>query len=220
MGIWQTAITVLGTILVALIAARIKLIEIGIGKGRNKKKLPKLVYAEIFGNIDGHIHRSKSCFQGEDAGKVLLAKELFDFKCRAWKRVLFELAGKIDACENLFNNDTCPTHVYNMNIEYLNKGLSETDKVVDIQIDADKEAMLIFLNKFNSIHEQKVKFMQDVIKAMSYAQYLDGCVERQNVIFKAYDLALEMTLVDIEDTLAQINGDLNGLMFKGELISH
>jgi hypothetical protein len=186
-----------------------------------QQPMTKLVHNEFFNDIATYIAHSKTSLCIKDKGKQALAQYLFEKKCKIWGRVLYEVAHYIDHCNKTCVNTIETNHIYNMNLDALNKGLELTNLIPmnpDL-IDEDKASMRIFLDKFNGIHESKVEFMREVIKDVAYSSFIQGCRAKQHMILLAYDLALGMTLSDLEKTLSEINGDLNGFIFQGHVIS-
>lgn len=208
-------------IILALIAHWTKVVEFrafGYAK-KEQKRLAKLVHNELFNDIATYISHSKQSLQIKDKGKQTIAQYLFEHKCKTWARVLYEIASYIDHCDKNCSEAIETNHIYNMNIDALNKGVQLTNMVVsnpDLNAD-DKAALSVFLDKFNAKHEAKVQFMQNVIKDIAYSSFIQGCKAKQHMILLAYDLALGMTLSDLEKTLQDINGDLFGYSFKGNL---
>lgn len=182
----------------------------------------KLKHHPLFkGSLQRHITTLQTSFNLGNAGKTLVFKDILMTNFSMWEHRLLELAESVDKC-----NDTCPVadqgdcnKLVNLNMEAFNTTMIEyTDYYRKSgNYSADEIACLdIVMAKFNKWNNIRMESMIERINYIANDKYLSAnCRIAQALIFEAYIGTFADTMADATRTLGEINGDLNGLVFRG-----
>ncbi len=71
---------------------------------------------------------------------------------------------------------------------------------------------------FNRWHGPKMKLLPQAIESIARSSIYDTFDERQWAVFDYYRFLINMTVVDSESSLSQLNGTISGRIFQGETI--
>ena len=176
----------------------------------------------LFDRLNSYKRRVNSDFSLENKGKELIWKDVLINKFQIWEKYLKQLAKEIDECLL-----TCKLQqrgcelFYSRNMKYFNLAMNEfSNYYKNGNYSADEQKSLdIVLGKFAEWHENRVTFMEDRIKEISDDSLAYGtCYQKQIATFDAYLFAFSDTFKDAQTTIGHINGDLNGLIFRGVTI--
>lgn len=79
---------------------------------------------------------------------------------------------------------------------------------------------VIVVNKFLSWCNPTITMVSEYINALSDSQIYDNNLTRTNTLFLIMNLLLISIISDAERTIKDINGDLDGMFYKGKMIEH
>lgn len=85
--------------------------------------------------------------------------------------------------------------------------------VVDYEREArEKRIPQQFINKFSVWHTPKIKQIRDITEFISRSNIYEGTVEKTSAVLDIIIMTLHLTLMDADDTLNNMNGDLDNVL--------
>ena len=85
-----------------------------------------------------------------------------------------------------------------------------------LQLDKDKIALVT--NKFNKWHQSKVEMYMDSIRGICQGNSFSSVREKANAFLEVNCSMLVLTIIDAEESLGSLNGDLSGTQYKDNII--
>lgn len=76
----------------------------------------------------------------------------------------------------------------------------------------------IVINKFNAWHNKKISFVGESVLLMANTSLFDTCNEKIANILSTYMVILSLVMLDVENVLKDINGELSGITYKNKRI--
>lgn len=90
-----------------------------------------------------------------------------------------------------------------------------TKIVVDYEREArEKRIPQQFINKFSMWHTPKIKQIRDITEFISRSNIYDGTIEKTSAVLDIILMTLHLTLMDADDTLNNMNGELDSVLSK------
>ena len=214
-------------VIVALITGVTTIVSTFISTIYSKKykmtvKTMNMSHHVLFDRIHSYERRVNNGFFLDSKGKELIWKDILIHKFKIWEKYLRQLAEETDGClaSCKLDKQTCELF-YERNMRYFNLAMNEfINYYKSNQYSFDEQKSLkLTISKFVIWHEGRVTFMENRIKEISDDTLAYGtCYQKQIAIFDAYLFAFSDTFRDAQKIISNINGDLNGLVFKGETI--
>lgn len=161
--------------------------------------------------LETHISVS---FELPNKGKEIVFKHILIKKITFWRDSLMELAKELNNCRE-DSIDLCELvlkHDKEMKSRMQNF-YNNADYTAD-----EKTVLTIVMEKFYKWHYPRVQYANNSILSICNSPFYTSNVVRSSVIFDMYVGVFIDMLSDAESTLNSINGDLNGLEFRGYVI--
>lgn len=180
----------------------------------------KLSRHDLFRRMDYWITYLETSFKLDDTGKSAVFREMLINKFSIWRDELYNLAVEVEGCIEKCKDENC-IQLATMNMNHFREAHVKTVnfyKYSEQYTDDEKEALKRVADKFNTWHHHRINYMTDEIERKSNSKMHSDCYVRQVAIFDSYVGAFADTIFDAERTLNMLNGDLNGLVFRGKTI--
>lgn len=179
---------------------------------------PKLSTHILFNRLIMYTAQVENTFSIPNKGKESVFRCLLLEKIKTGRESLTNLAQEIDEKLEL-QQDIPSTELYEMFERNLEKNLSEMhvfflrDNTYSVE---EQECLKIVNKKFESWHYPRTQYLTETIYTICCASlfYKDAYTKAVS-IFDTYCSVYSDLLNDAQQTLNSLNGDLNGLIFKG-----
>lgn len=197
----------------------------------DRRKMPKLIYHQIFRELDEQEAYFSTRYKHRDFGRQLLAVEMIVHKIRIWRPILLEFAKKADECAAVCGGESKPecNKIANLAVQAYLKGMDEyidwhnAETVLSIDGDKiynkkDKETMSKYVDKFQEWYSSREVLTKIMIHEVGESNMYDSCYKRAYDILQAYAVAFISMKLDAEKSLKSLNGSLTGKTFLGVTI--
>ena len=90
-----------------------------------------------------------------------------------------------------------------------------TKIVVEYEREArEKKIPITFINKFSAWHTPKIKQIREITEFITRSNIYDDSVEKTSAVLSIIIMVLHLTLMDADNTLNNMNGDLDNILDK------
>lgn len=157
-------------------------------------------------------------------GRTLLSRDHLVWKLLTGIDILVALEQEVDECFNSCDVEDCNgcNKLCNMNLKALDDIVVAYNNFASSQAFNAEElrAIAVYLPKFNAWHNARVEKMKEVIRTVCSSEYFKGagCNVRQAIILDNYIAEYSGAVKDAEDVMNKINGELTGVVYKGEVM--
>ena len=217
-GILSAIILATGTVVASVWAAYVKIYKPAkLEKEQclqDKRNEPvKLIYHSIFTAI-----REQQCyvdrnFKLDSPGKTELVKVVLNYRLEVVYKTYMHLAGKI-------TKDWDTTRLVNAFHDAISDTIKEFNSLPDSMSLSNEEKITveIFIKKFELWDESRFQRKIYAIDRVGVSAFHPDPISKASVIFYIYNALIADMVFDAEDAMKEINGDLNGQVFRGYLI--
>jgi hypothetical protein len=178
----------------------------------------KLANHLLFSRIQTYTRYLNTKFELKNRGKQKIWSDILTNYYLIFEQNLKDLAEEVDA--QLEDEDSCPL-MFHRNIQVLEHTMEEFNSYYmnnSYTLEEQKilNHVLPFFNKWNY---NRIAMMQESIREYTQNdEFYPDCFTKQVAIFDAYLKAFADTLADAAHSLHEVNGYLDGKVFKGERI--
>lgn len=175
---------------------------------QDKRRASDLITHPFFGSMDLYLRTKVLTLQFPEKGREAIFKDFLKFKFEVFINNTQEWLMK-----NLKELNTMDSHTLKNSIMIL---VAESVREYE-QKAKDNGIPDIVLHKFRKFHDPQVEQVRQAIDNICDCEWLMATnnIERVAFIFQTLERAFEWTLINAELTLSDINGDLDGLVYKG-----
>lgn len=194
-------------------------------KYKNKKTrniASKLEFHFLFTHIDNKISWLENEFTYPDKGREILVKTVLIKKLTIWHDVLEELNKEVDRCYSKCDSGkigTC-TKLYDRNMKYFNQIIKEyrTFYENDNYSEKEKELFRKFMRQLNQHLTPEFNRVKKWIYRVTHSTFYNDCKSIQASIDNEWVSAVDTIMIDVEDTIAKLNGGITGYEINGVVI--
>lgn len=202
-----------------IISAGLLLLRWLLNRQGDRKELPKMKFHNVFKILDGLILRSDT-FKVKDYGKQMALRYVLRRALQIFDEEMKALADQIDDCKsNDCTTDNRMRHIVNLNNDCINNALEKIGALAEQEKDeADRVVLRIIVEKLHDHIAQKIDTLLNSITDVASIEAIGDCRVKQYLIFTIYGAIIATMYIDLQAVSDDINGDLDGMLFKGELI--
>lgn len=167
----------------------------------------------LFDRIDYMMNQIDYSLEYEDTGRYLLITDVMEKFFSVVKKELYEFA---DQAED-YEREQIEFNIHDIHMKVLNKIVKEytdVDSYNSGMKDESRKTLKLFLEKFQSWHEERINFICQRSVEISNSDFYKRDAVKISVLFDVYVGILASTLEDANKTLRDLNGELDGMFYK------
>ncbi len=202
-----------------VISAGLLLLRWLLNRRENKTELPKMKFHNVFKILDGLIIRADT-FKVKDYGKQLALRYVLRRALQIFEEEMKTLADHIDDCKSTdCTADNRMRHIVNLNNDCINSALAKIGALAEVEREeTDRIVLRVIVEKLHDHIAQKIETLLNSITDVASIEAIGDCRVKQYLIFTIYGAIIATMYIDLQVVSDDINGDLDGMIFKGELI--
>ncbi|MGM0409172.1 MAG: hypothetical protein ACQEQF_00300 [Bacillota bacterium] len=210
-------------IIKALIAAAATIIAAVIGyftyqKRNIRHKLGdrKLKYHPVHQRMNDFKEYIKYEINAENDGREGIVQDFLLHMIEIYRLKFKELSDIVD------NKDLTDEELKELNLSLLHNAINErsTYFFTDEYTRTERMALDLLIKKYQVKQSERIKYFRDDIRKVVDSKYYNDQITMQALIFDKYIGEFSHIMTWFEDVIDDINGDFNGLEFKGKNLDH
>jgi len=186
----------------------------------HKSAIPRLEYHTVFSCIDSLILKTDT-FTVSDPGKQLAIRHVLKNILRIFQEEMKKAAIEIGECTRKnCTQDQKTAHIININTDTINNAIERAGHIkAEAGLTAEESEILrIICEKLHAITTPRIDMLKDTISEYAILDAITDCRVKQYLIFTIYNAVMSSLYIDLQRVSDDINGDLNGMTYKGEII--
>jgi len=140
-------------------------------------------------------------------GRTILFTDMLDKKFKIWKMTVREFVSEA------LKLKATGAELENLSSRYINKIVEDYEREWHTMGVPEN-----VIDKFMEWHGQRIKMLLEFINPICIGDSYDSVEEKLNAILDIHKVLIVITIIDVEKTLGQMNGELTGLEYKGLII--
>lgn len=211
----QTALTTV--ILTPIVTFLVWVLKQEYTRFRNRRVRPttKLMNHELLQSyFDNRLNFINNIWNISDKGRQSVVRIALTAKINIWRKHLTRLAKELDELHE--TERQCPD-LYSRNMIVFRAAIEEYTHFFEHGnfSEEEKKIFKIFMDKFQKYHLSNIKAVEGFIFRACMNDLIKDYVEIEYMIFSNYLSAFDITFMDMNDTIATINGELTGMVING-----
>lgn len=184
-------------------------------KNRSLLAQPSLSDHHIFSRIDSLRNHVLYSFTLLNKGKEEVFKDILINNLEIWSTALAEVCEQVD--NNLIDDSN---ELYNIHTDLLNSCVNKLSSyyMTNKYNHEEQRVLSIVMTKFSKWHYKRIERMTGSMDTICNSIFYSDVRTKAAVILDTYTAEFNNIIQDAQMTLNEINGDLSGLTFKGQII--